>query len=141
MGSDLYISIDTQNPNGTWSPLWEGPSTELARGVVVDAFGTAADSSRPDAEALGYLPQDQWEPAFSDAPWIRDEPYWIRRLNGHQFCEIVRDKHWQRIQKAPDGSYDFADKECQPELRAFASLVQSLLNEGHAVRVWCWHSQ
>jgi len=47
MGSDLYISIDVQHDGGghrdpkVWSALWEGPSTDLARGIYVQAYSAS----------------------------------------------------------------------------------------------------
>ena len=143
MGSDLYVSVEIDNRTGVWSRrLFGGPSTELARGIVVEAFGSGAEASSADSEVLGYLPHAQWDAlaAFEDTPWIRDEPYWIRKLDGQVFCDIIREKRWRTIQKNPDGGYDFDDLECGDELRAFAALVRSLLDDGRNVRVWCWHA-
>jgi hypothetical protein len=58
-------------------------------------------------------------------------PYWVRKLPGKEFVAIVREKRWQKLQ---DG--DFADRECTPELRAYAAMVESLLAEGIDVYVW-----
>lgn len=141
MGSDLYISIDTKDAGSEdryWRRIFEGPSTFLARNIVVDAFGGGGESTGPDAESLGYLPHAQWDRVhgYPGAPWKDDEPYWIRQLSGQEFVTIVRDKRWQKLQNG-----DFHDKECSPELRAYASFVEALQTEGLDVRVWCWHSQ
>lgn len=135
MGSDLYIGIDVQNPNGTWSRLFDGPSQALARGIIVDAFDEcdARDSSH------GYLtPSEMVRMAETDrnCSWRNDEPYWVRQIGGQFFCDIIRERRWRLLQ---DG--DFHDKECSPELRAFAAAVKSLMDDGCAVRIWCWHSQ
>lgn len=139
MGSDLYISIETQNPgNDHWRRMWEGPSTFLARGIVVDAFGDADPDAPTGANRVtGYVNLDEAYKALRrTAPWRDDEPYWVRFLDGQEFVSIVREKRWQKLQ---DG--DFHDTECDPELRAFAVFVESLMAEGLRVRVWCWHSQ
>lgn len=71
-----------------------------------------------------------------ECPWRLDEPYWVRLLDGQEFVDIVRERRWKTLQ---DG--DYADLECGPELRGFATMVAALLAEGVRVRVWCWHSQ
>jgi hypothetical protein len=135
MGSDLYISIDVQHDDKgrdpeVWSELWEGPSTALARGIVVDAFKSDSRS--------GYLSGDELRRMreHPDCPWRLDEPYWVRKLDGQEFVDIVRERRWKTLQ---DG--DYADLECGPELRGFAAMVAALLADGVRVRVWCWHSQ
>lgn len=142
MGSDLYISIDVQHDGGghrdpkVWSALWEGPSTDLARGSVVDAFRDFAD--RESDPRSGYLSGDEIRrmQEHPECPWRLDEPYWVRCLDGQEFVDIVRERRWKTLQ---DG--DFADKQCGPELRGFAAMVAALLADGVHVRVWCWHSQ
>ena len=139
MGSDLYIAIKTRHdvhpdhgPEDCWGTLFDGASTDLARGIVVDAFG-----GRDGLDDGTYVtPSDRikWQ-MRSDCPWD-EEAYWVRRLDGQVFCDIVREKRWQKLQNG-----DFADKECSPELRAYAAMVESLLKDGCQVRVWCWHSQ
>ena len=136
MGSDLYISIDVR-PAGrkTWSSLWDGPSTFLARGPVVDAFGT---SEHAGDTARGYLTGAQIKERgeHPECPWRLDEPYWVRLIPGPEFCAIIRERRWAPLQ---DG--DWAHLQCRPELRGFAALVESLISEGLEVVVWCWHSQ
>ncbi len=129
MGSDLYIAIDTKQPDNEtpyWRRLWEGPSTYLARGIVVDAFRVGEDNAE--------WPQPPW--GDEEPPWSEDEPYWVRLLDGALFCDIIRERRWKTLQ---DG--DFADVQADPVLRAFGGLVAALLAEGMHVRVWCWHSQ
>lgn len=138
MGSDLYISIETRRPGNTWGKLFEGPSTDVARGIVVDAFGTTEQAMRPDARSLGYVGRKERDAmsAYAATPWLNADPYWVRLIPGEEFVAIIVEKRWQKRQ---DG--DFADKECEPELRAFAVVVKNLLVEGLDVQVWCWHSQ
>jgi hypothetical protein len=139
MGSDLYISIDRQYPNGHWSPLFDGPSRALARGPVVDAFGGAPREEWEDGDPdlRDYVDPAKWREMAKhpECPWRLDEPYWVRCIEGAEFVAIVREKRWQKLQ---DG--DFADCECSLDLRAFAALVEALLKEV-PVRVWAWHSQ
>jgi hypothetical protein len=140
MGSDLYCSIERQYPNGYWSPLWCGRSHALARGIVVDAFGACDYNGEQGLipRLNGYLTHaEQKEMAEKnyDCPWD-EEAYWVRQLSGAEFVRIIRDKDWQKLQ---DGN--FHDVECNPQLRSFAALVESLLAENVPVRVWCWHSQ
>ena len=144
MGSDLYLSVDVHYPDWRdepyeYAPLFTRRSTFLARGIVVDAFDVM-DERTPEN---GYLADDEFTKMQKrrDCPWRDAEPYWVRKIDGAEFVAIVREKRWQRIQKAPDGSFDFADQECSPELRAYAAMVESLLADGCGVRVWCWHSQ
>ncbi len=138
MGSDLYVSVECSYPaddGPRWWSMFEGGSTDLARGIVVDAFG---DSYSERVEGDGYLRDDERavERARPDCPWRDDAPYWIRLLDGQVFSNIVREKRWQKLQ---DG--DFTRLECKAELRAVAAMVDSLLRDGLLVRVWCWHSQ
>jgi len=143
MGSDLYLNIEVRHPNTpqrnskVWCPLFDGPSTALERGIVVDAFGDP-DPEAPVAKAGGYLTFAEWTQLAEhpECPWRLDEPYWVRCIPGEEFCAIVVEKRWQKLQ---DG--DYHDEECSPELRAFAVLVKNMLVEGLDVRVWCWHSQ
>lgn len=106
MGSDLYLNVETRSgPSRSeehWGALFDGPSCALARGPVVDAFGTS------------------------------DQLGWVRRIEGAEFVAIVREKRWQQS--------DWQNLECSADLRAFAALVESLLNDGLQVRVWCWNS-
>ena len=137
MGSDLYVSVEVRNSVGTWSSLFEGPSCALARGIIVDAFGGA----RSDGEyqgRTGYLIGNEVRirAEHPECPWRLYEPYWVRSVDGREFCAIVRERRWRTLQ---DG--DYADLECGPELRAYASMIESLLADGQDVRVWCWHSQ
>jgi hypothetical protein len=137
MGSDLYVSIEVGYQNATaWLALFKGRSMDLARGIIVDAFGDCAD--RESDPRPGYLTgaeiRDRQD--HDECPWKLDEPYWVRLVPGEEFASIVRDKRWRILQ---DG--DLADLECGPELRAVAALVEALLVEGLPVRVWCWHSQ
>ena len=138
MGSDLYISIETQRPGNAWSKLFEGPSTDLARGVVVDAFGTSKQSMQPDSKTLGYVAHTERDAmaAYAATPWLNDEPYWVRLIPGQTFVDIVRERRWRLLQ---DG--DFHDTECSEELRGFAVMVDNMMDNGLDVRVWCWHSQ
>jgi hypothetical protein len=140
MGSDLYISIERQYPNGYWSALFDGPSEALARGIVVDAFGECPRESWDDADPdpREYVDPAKWREMAKhpECPWRLDEPYWVRCIEGAEFVAIVREKRWQKLQ---DG--DFADLECSRDLCAFAALVESLLKESIPVRVWAWHSQ
>jgi hypothetical protein len=131
MGSDLYASVERQHPNGYWSAVTEYRTAALARGIVVDAFGDC-DPDASMGKAGGYLTRAEWVAM----PWRLDEPYWVRLVPGEEFVAIVREKRWQHLQ---DGYYH--DKECSPELRAVAAMVESFLTEGVPVRVWCWHSQ
>src|SRR5580700_2994415 len=137
MGSDLFLSIDVHHPewrDGVYGPLFRGPSTDLDRGIVVDAF----DERDARDAAHGYLTPSEWVAmAGMDAscPWVDDEPYWVRRLDGQEFLAIVLEKRWQRMQRNPEGGYDFVDTECSAELRAFAAAVESLLDDGCKVRV------
>ena len=122
MGSDLYVSVTT----GSF-PLFRAGSCALERGIVVDAF--EGDTHRVTAA-------DWPRSLLAPCPWD-EEAYWVRALPGAEFCTIVREKRWQKLQNG-----DFADKECSPDLRAIAALVESLLKDGvNNVRVWCWHSQ
>jgi hypothetical protein len=139
MGSDLYASVWAQHgdfPGSQRFPMFEGPSTSLARGIVVDAFGDCHD--RATDPRTGYLTEAEWreQRTHRRCPWVEDEPYWVRKIPGAEFAAIVREKRWQKLQ---DG--DFADLECPPELRALAALVQSLVDDGCDVVVYCWHSQ
>jgi hypothetical protein len=142
MGSDLYISIERQWPNGHWSHLFEGPSDGLDRGIVVNAFGEGP-REKWEIQEIGedprtYVPPERWLAMrdHPECPWHLDEPYWVRLIDGKEFVDIIREKRWQKLQ---DG--DFGDLECSPELRAYAALVESLLSEGVPVQVWAWHSQ
>lgn len=132
MGSDLYLNVEYQNENGSWSSMFDGPSRPIDRGIVIYAFGDS------DLEGPGYLTRGQWKviAEHPECPWHLDNPYWVRWLEGQEFVSIVQEKRWQKLQ---DG--DFADRECSPALRAYSALVQSLINEGLKVRVWCWESQ
>lgn len=126
MGSDLYLNVETRSgPSRSeehWGALFDGPSCALARGTVVDAFGT---SDQLGGTAAGYLTHDEWAKMAEhpECPWRLDEPYWVRCIEGVEFVAIVR------------------ENECSADLRAFAALVESLLNDGLQVRVWCWNSQ
>jgi hypothetical protein len=137
MGSDLYIAINRQFPNGYWEEIFTGPSAPLERGIVINAFGSANPT---DGEpTTDYVPKATWEKGVAkhpECPWRLDEPYWVRKITGQEFVAIVREKRWQKLQ---DG--DFADHECGPLLRAYAALVESLLAENVAVVVFCWDSQ
>ena len=142
MGSDLYISIDRQYPNGHWSHIFDGPSSAIARGSIVNAFGEEP-REQWEIEEVGedhrtYIPHERWRAMqeHPECPWRLDEPYWVRLIDGKEFVDIVREKRWQKLQ---DG--DYADLECSPELRAYAALVESFLSEGVPVQVWAWHSQ
>jgi len=139
MGSDLYISIERQYPNGNWFALFDGPSKALDRGIVVDAFGDGPREEWDDREKdeREYVDPAKWREMAKhpECPWHLDEPYWVRCIEGAEFVAIVREKRWQKLQ---DG--DFAYRECSPDLRAFAALVDALLQEV-PVRVWAWHSQ
>lgn len=137
MGSNLYISIDTQFPNGHWAALFDGPSRALDRHIIIiRAFGNAdPEDGEPTTD---YLPKAEWQEMAKhpECPWQLDEPYWVRCISGQEFVDIIQEKRWQTLQ---DG--DFRDEECSPYLRAFAALVGSLLNQGIPVRVYCWDSQ
>jgi len=137
MGSDPYVSVECRRHGNHFGDLFEGPSTCLARGIVVDAFGDC-DPESPIAQFPGYLTHAEWTKMQSheECPWRLDEPYWVRKVTGAEFVGIVRERRWRTLQ---DG--DFADTECDPELRAFAAMVESLLADGLDVNVWCWHSQ
>jgi hypothetical protein len=146
MGSDLYVSVERRYGEH-WCSLWDGPSSALERGIVVDAFGEPYDENTgrrvgsdvvSDRKKAGYLTGAEWRERAEhpECPWHLDEPYWVRCIPGDVFCYIVREKLWQKLQ---DG--DFHDTECSPELRSIAAMVSSLLSEGLGVRVWCWHSQ
>lgn len=143
MGSDLYISIDVRHPNDPyrnsdhWVTIFDGPSTFLARGSIVDAFGDCNSDARI-AHAPGYLTHAEWTKVAMrpECPWKLDEPYWVRCIEGPEFVAIIREKRWQKPQ---DG--DFYALECSAELRAYAAMVESLLADECEVRVWCWHSQ
>src|SRR5580692_10697495 len=140
MGSDLYVSIEVRNSVGDgWTSLFEGPSCALGGWTIADAFGAAKKSDRGDG--VGYLTSGEIRAMqeYPKCPWRIDEPYepyWVRVVDGREFCAIVRERRWRTLQ---DG--DSADLECGPELRAYASMVESLLADGRSVRVWCWHSQ
>jgi len=138
MGSNLYISIDRKFPNGNWSELFDGPSRALDRGIVVDAFGDCIRNVWEDPDPREYIDPAEWREMAKhpECPWRLDEPYWVRLIEGAEFVAIVREKRWQKLQ---DG--DFSDRECTPDLRAFAALVESLLKEGIPVRVYAWCSQ
>jgi hypothetical protein len=131
MGSDLYASVERQHPNGYWSAVTEFRTAALARGIVVDAFGDC-DPDAPMGKASGYLTRAEW----IAMPWLSDYPYWVRLIPGEEFVATVREKRWQRLQDS-----DYHDEECSPDLRAVAAMVESFLEEGVPVRVWCWHSQ
>ncbi len=138
MGSDLYISIDRQYPHGYWSSVFDGPSCALARWPIVDAFGDGPRESWEDPDPREYIDPAEWRETAKhpECPWHRDEPYWVRLIEGAEFVAIIREKRWQKLR---DG--DYHDLECKPELRAYAALVESLLKEGVPVRVYAWHSQ
>lgn len=142
MGSHLYLNIEVRHSNDprynqkNWSAIFDGPSRYLDKGVIVDAFGNSPDE--PVGQLSGYLDASEWREMAEhpECPWRLDDPYWVRRIEGSEFVAIVREKRWQKLQ---DG--DFHDLECTAELRAFAALVESLLNDKCDVEVYCWHSQ
>jgi hypothetical protein len=140
MGSDLYISIDRQYPNGYWSPLFEVPSSAIARGPVVNAFGEAPRDpwqiEEEGEDPRTYVPPERWRAMQDDpeCPWCLDEPYWVRLIDGKEFVDIVREKRWQKLRSG-------AGCECSPDMRAYAALIESFLSEGVPVQVWAWHSQ
>ncbi len=129
MGSDLYLSIEvSEGPvlggHAPWWPLFEGASTDVGRGPVVDAFGSAEES---DAGRAGYLTpfeRDRAKASDPRCPWRDHDPYWVRLMEGDVFVESVA-----RV-----------FQECRSELRAFHACVQSILLDGRGVRVWLWHS-
>lgn len=139
MSSDLFAAVVI---DGHPRPF-HGSTHALARGPVVDAFGDCEDRDERARKALGYLtPAEigEGESGYEDEVWWCD-PYWVRRIEGAEFVAIVREKRWQKIQRNPEGGFDFHDLECEPDLRALAALVESYLAEKLPVRVWCWHSQ
>jgi hypothetical protein len=145
MGSYLYISIERQWPNGHWSYIFEGPSTALQRDiVVVAAFGDGPREEWEDKDPRTYVPPERWREMQNhpECPWRLHEPYWVRLIDGKEFIDIVREKIWQKL---PYGYFGISNAdpnlECSPQLRAYAALVESLLNEGVPVQVWAWHSQ
>lgn len=141
MGSDLYISIDVRGPKTPtwdpkhWSEMSEGPSCALARGIVSDVFKDVGEAVVPPG----------LNERHPECPWRLDEPYWIRKVDGQVFCDVVREKRWQTqgtTDEDGDPRYDARpEKEPEPKLRAYAALVASLLADGCEVRVWCWESQ
>jgi hypothetical protein len=142
VGAHLYAHIEaqfrgisTRDPR-VWCSLWEGPSCALGRDSVAGAFGVQ-DGWDDDEPLLreGYLspPEVLEHSVHEECPWRLDDPYWVRLVEGEEFSAIVREERWR--------STDHPDAECGPELRAFATLVESLLTMGHGVRVWCWESQ
>lgn len=136
MGSDLYACVERQS--ATTYVWWEVARTrDLARGIIVDAFGDC-DPTSEAAKFGGYLTHDEWvqRQEHAECPWRLDEPYWVRLIPGEEFVAIVFERRWQTLQ---DG--DFRDLRCSPELNAVAAMVESLLTDGVPVRVWCWHSQ
>jgi hypothetical protein len=137
MGSDLYACVERQYPNGYWSTITRHQTCDLARGIVVYAFGDC-DHDAEISKATGYVaPAEVIKmQQHEECPWRLDEPYWVRIISGEEFSAIVREKRWQKLQ---DG--DFHDVECSPELRAVAAIVDSFLAEKIPVRVYCWHSQ
>jgi hypothetical protein len=60
----------------------------------------------------------------------------VRRIDGAEFCDIIREKRWRTLKHCAD-----PNRECSPELRATAAMVKHLMTEGHHVRVTCWHQQ
>lgn len=138
MGADLYISVEVKYESGAWLSMWTGASTALARGIIVDAFGYPEEAEGPRAAELGYKSREEQQiiEQHPECPWPPGEPYWVRVIDGNEFSLIVSEQRWQKLQ---DG--DFHDLDCGPELRAMASLVESLVTDDVPVRVWCWHSQ
>lgn len=138
MGSDLYCNVECRDRSGFgFHQLFDGPSTFLARGIIVDAFGDCNETSA-SGKLDGYLTSAEWRKMqeHEECPWRLDEPYWVRKLSGQEFCDIIRERRWKTLQ---DG--DYYDLECGPELRSFAAMVKSLLADGMEVNIWCWHSQ
>lgn len=137
MGSDLYVNVERRRLGNRFGSLFEGPSTELASGIIVHAFGDC-DQESPSGKLSGYLTPAEFKKMqeHDECPWRLDEPYWVRKISGQEFCDIIRERRWKTLQ---DG--DFADLQCGPELRSFAAMVRSLLDDGLEVNVWCWHSQ
>ena len=90
MGSDLYISIDVQHDGGghrnpkVWSALWEGSSTDLARGIVVDAFRDFAD--RESDPRSGYLSGDEIRRMLETSCSTVAESRRITRLRASLLC-------------------------------------------------------
>jgi hypothetical protein len=126
MGSDLYVSIEVQFAgDARWRRLWRGTSCPLARGLSIVAFSDCKDAHSPkEAEEQRRAKQEE------DCPWHDYEPYWVRLMDGREFCAIIREQRWQALYGGR-----------APELRAYATIVEALLAEGTAVRVWCWESQ
>ena len=112
--------------------LFDGPSRALDRGCICETFKRTGLEHHPTRE----------ESKHPECPWRFDEPYWIRELTGTEFVAVVREKRWQTLKDDEDQIFRAEPtKECSPELRGFAALVESLLAEDCDVRVWCWESQ
>ncbi len=154
MGADLYISIDRRGgtdpkvfDQAVWRTMFDGRSQALARGIIVEAFGTCGATpeereenspQNPVNHAEGYLTFPEWShmQVHPECAWRLDEPYWVRRVDGREFVAIVREARWKTLEEGA-----FADQEADVDLKAFAAMVESLLTAGCEVRVWCWHSQ
>lgn len=126
MGSHLYVDIVVQQPGGSWHEIFTGRSTFLAKGPVVEHFGSL-DPDEPSYSGEGYLTHDQIveRQQHEECPWRLQEPYWVRQVSGASFLF---------------DSNRIGTETCY-ELRAFAAMVASLIADGFEVHVWCCHSQ
>lgn len=133
MGSALYASVEYQASNGTWWPVTQYQTADLASGPVVDFFGDC-DPDSPLGNKDGYLSHVEWTRMqdHEECPWRLAEPYWVRLIPGEEFVRTVREQPWKK---------EWPEKEAGPHLRAVAAMVESYMKDSIGVRVWCWHSQ
>lgn len=146
MGSHLYWSVELEYLYSTdgekrWKSVFD-KACGWDKSPVADVFGIEPkeawdDEIHPLHDAPGYLTREHIKRAEEipeEWPWC--EPYWVRRIDGAEFVAIVKEKRWRALKYSSD-----PERECSPELRATAAMVEFFMIEGHNVRVVCWHSQ